>query len=238
MIIYPAIDILGGRCVRLRKGNYDEVTVYSDNPVEFVSKWTAMGARYIHVVDLDGARTGNPVNDHIIREIAGKPGIRIQTGGGIRSLDRIDSLIKSGVSRVILGTVAVSDPKLVMEAVRRYGSAVAVGIDARDGFVATEGWERESGKSAVGLAIEMEDIGVNTIIYTDISTDGMMSGPNLEAMKKMAGSVGCSVIASGGVSCTEDILELKGTGVAGVIVGTALYEGRIDLAEAIYRTGE
>lgn len=238
LLIYPAIDILGGKCVRLEKGNYSKVTVYSDNPVDFVSGFAQTGAQYIHVVDLDGARTGEPVNDPLIREIVKKSGIPVQTGGGIRSLERIESLIKSGVSRVILGTSAVRNPEIVKEAVRQFGNSIAVGIDARDGFVATDGWEKKSKKTAVGFAREMEDMGVSVIIYTDISTDGMLMGPNTEAMAEMALATGCSVIASGGVSCVEDLIELSKTGVTGAIVGKAIYEGRIDLAEAIRKTGE
>ncbi len=237
MLIYPAIDILGGKCVRLSRGKYDRVTVYSDNPVEFVSKWTAMGAGYIHVVDLDGARSGSPINNAVVGEIVRSSGVPVQTGGGIRSLERIRELFKLGISRVILGTAAVKDSILVDSALEEFGDKIAVGVDALDGFVTTDGWEKSSRRKAVEFAHEMENRGIKTIIYTDISTDGMLSGPNLGAMKEMAQAVGCDIIASGGVSCLQDIIALEKTGVAGVIVGKALYEGKLDLKDAIEAIG-
>ncbi|MFO7611737.1 MAG: 1-(5-phosphoribosyl)-5-[(5-phosphoribosylamino)methylideneamino]imidazole-4-carboxamide isomerase [Clostridia bacterium] len=232
MIIYPSIDILDGKCVRLSQGRYDKVTVYSDDPAGFALKWAFAGARYIHVVDLDGARSGLPVNDSVIRKIAGEAGIPVQAGGGIRTMERIRELVDMGISRVVLGTAAVKKPGFAAEAVSVYGDKIAVGIDARDGFVATDGWESKSGYKAVEFAMEMENAGVGTIIYTDISRDGMMSGPNLDAMHAMVDAIGCAVIASGGVACLEDVIALAGTGVAGVISGKALYEGRLNLFEA------
>ncbi len=237
MIIYPAIDILGGRCVRLSRGDYEKVTVYSENPVEFVSKWIDMGARYLHVVDLDGARSGSPVNNDVIREIVEKSGVPVQTGGGIRTIGRIRQLFALGISRVILGTAAVKDSRLIQDALKEFGDAIAVGIDARDGYVTTDGWEKSSRRGAVEFAREMESMGVKTIIYTDISTDGMLAGPNVAAMKEMADAVGCEIIASGGVSNINDITALSRTGVKGIIVGKALYEGCLDLRDAIEVSG-
>lgn len=238
MIIYPAIDILDGKCVRLSQGNYDKVTIYSEDPAEFAALWTKRGAQFIHIVDLNGARTGKPENDGVLAGIVDKAGVPIQVGGGIRSMERIQKLISMGVRRVILGTIAVKDPGFVSDAVKKYGDSIAIGIDARDGFVAVEGWEKKSSRMAVEFAREMESLGVSTIIYTDISRDGMLSGPNIKAMRAMAVSVGCDVIASGGVGSIEDILALGKTGVEGVITGKALYENRFDLTEANKRLRE
>lgn len=238
MIIYPAIDLLDGKCVRLSQGNYSQATVYSENPAEFSSFWVEKGARFIHVVDLNGARTGNPVNDDILLEIVKKAGVPVQVGGGIRSMDRILMLTEMGVQRVILGTTAVSNPGFAAKAIMEYGDRIAVGIDAKDGYVAVDGWEKKSSRKAIEFAKEMESLGVGTIIYTDIARDGMLGGPNLKAMETMVSSVNCSVIASGGVSSIEDILDLNKTGVSGVITGRALYENRFDLAEAIKRLND
>ncbi len=232
MIIYPAIDLLDGKCVRLSQGKYDQVTVYSENPAEFAALWTSKGARYIHVVDLNGARTGKPQNDIVLAEIVKRAGVPIQVGGGIRSMKRIDVLLALGVERVILGTGAVKNPDYVAEAVKKHGNRIVIGIDAKDGFVAVDGWEKKSTRKAVEFAREMESIGVATIIYTDISRDGMLIGPNLKAMESMAAAVDCSVIASGGVGSISDIIALNSTGVSGVIIGKALYENKFDLTRA------
>ena len=232
MIIYPAIDLLDGKCVRLSQGKYDQVTVYSENPAEFAAIWTSKGAQYIHVVDLNGARTGNPLNDSVLSEIVEKAGVPIQVGGGIRSMERIDELLTIGVERVILGTGAVKDPEFVAEAVKKYNEGIVIGIDAKDGFVAVDGWENKSTRKAVEFAREMESIGIATIIYTDISRDGMLSGPNLKALERMVSAVDCSVIASGGVGSISDIIDLSHTGVSGVITGKALYENKFDLTLA------
>ncbi len=232
MIIYPAIDLLDGKCVRLSQGKYDQVTVYSENPAEFAAIWTSKGAQYIHVVDLNGARTGNPLNDSVLSEIVEKAGVPIQVGGGIRSMERIDELLTIGVERVILGTGAVKDPEFVAEAVKKYNEGIVIGIDAKDGFVAVDGWENKSTRKAVEFAREMESIGIATIIYTDISRDGMLTGPNLKAMESMVCAVDCSVIASGGVGSISDIIDLSHTGVSGVITGKALYENKFDLTLA------
>jgi len=233
MIIYPAIDIKEGKCVRLVQGKFDDVTVYSDDPVEMALKWEREGAVYLHVVDLDGARTGELQNFRIIRDIAARLNIPVQMGGGIRSIESIEYIINEGIQRVILGTSAVNDPELVKNALKNFEDKIAISIDARDGMVAVEGWEKTSDLAAVDFAKRMEDMGAKTIIYTDISRDGMLAGPNLKAMEEMAGAVGIDVIASGGVGSLKDIIDLKNTGVAGVIVGKALYTGGIDLAQAI-----
>lgn len=232
MIIYPAIDLLDGKCVRLSQGKYDQVTVYSENPAEFAALWTSKGAQYIHVVDLNGARTGKPENNVVLAEIVKKAGAPIQVGGGIRTMERIDELLELGIERVILGTGAVKNPKFVAEAVKKHKNRIVVGIDAKDGYVAVEGWEKKSTRKAVEFAQEMEFIGVDTIIYTDISRDGMLNGPNLKAMESMATAVNCGVIASGGVGSISDIIDLNSTGVSGVITGKALYENKFDLAQA------
>lgn len=233
MIIYPAIDVKDGRCVRLVQGQFSDVTVYSDNPVEVALRWEKMGAQYLHVVDLDGARTGQPQNTAVVSEMAVKIGIPLQLGGGIRSIEMIEILLCKGIQRVILGTSAVKDPNLVKEAVESFENNVAIGIDAREGMVAIEGWAKTSEFTAVGFAKKMEEVGAKTIIYTDISKDGTLAGPNLKAMEEMVKAVGIEVIASGGVSKLEDIKNLKDIGVSGAIIGKALYTGDINLEEAI-----
>lgn len=233
MILYPAIDIKDGKCVRLFKGQFDEVTVYGDSPLKMAQKWKAAGGEYLHIVDLDGALAGGGVNADVIREIAATLGIPVETGGGVRCMADVEALVSAGVSRVILGTAAVNDPDFVKQAVDAYGDKIAVGIDAKDGYVATHGWEQVSRYRAVEFARKMEQLGVRTIIYTDIATDGTLAGPNIPAMQEMAAAVSCDVIASGGISSVADILALAPTGVAGVIVGKALYAGRVDLADAI-----
>jgi len=233
MVIYPAVDVREGKCVRLTQGEFDKQTVYSDNPVEMALKWENAGAQYLHVVDLDGARTGKSQNIAVISEIAGKIGIPVQLGGGIRTIEMIENYLADGIKRVILGTSAVKDPELVKSAVKTFENNVVIGIDAKDGMVAIEGWEKTSEFKAVDFAKKMEDLGVKTIIYTDISRDGMLSGPNLKAMEEMVKAVNIEIIASGGVGKLEDIKNLKEVGVAGAIVGRALYTGDVDLKEAI-----
>lgn len=233
MIIYPAVDIKDGRCVRLVQGEFDKVTVYSDNPVEMGLKWERMGAQYLHVVDLDGARTGQIQNTPIISEMAVKLGISVQLGGGIRTVETIETLLCKGIHRVILGTSAVKNPELVKQALKTFEDSVVIGIDAKDGMVAIEGWAKTSEFTAIGFAKKMEELGAKTIIYTDISRDGMLAGPNLKAMEEMVKAVNIEVIASGGVRNIDDIRNLKNVGVSGVIVGKALYTGDLDLKEAI-----
>jgi phosphoribosylformimino-5-aminoimidazole carboxamide ribotide isomerase len=233
MVIYPAIDVKEGRCVRLAQGRFNDVTIYSDNPVEMALKWESMGAQYLHVVDLDGARLGEPQNIGVISEMAVKLGIPIQLGGGIRTIEMLELILCKGVHRAILGTSAVKNQGFVRKALKTFESNIAIAIDAKDGMVAIEGWAKTSEFTAVGFARKMEDLGAKTIIYTDISRDGMLTGPNLKAMEEMAGAVGIQVIASGGVSKLEDIKSLKEIGVSGVIIGKALYTGDVKLEEAL-----
>ena len=233
MRIYPAIDIKEGKCVRLKQGNFENTTVYSNNPIEMAKKWEQFGAQYLHIVDLDGARSGKSINREIIQKIVHELSIPIQLGGGIRTLQDVERALNDGVQRVILGTSAVKNPELVKEAVKQYGERIVVGIDAKDGMVAIEGWEQISACSAIDFAKQMEQIGVQTIVYTDIAKDGMLEGPNIEAMKEMTQSVSIDVIASGGVSSKYDIIQLKETEVEGVIIGKALYTGNIDLRDVL-----
>lgn len=238
MRLYPAIDIKDGKCVRLFKGRFDDVTVYGDSPAEMAKKWESLGAEFIHVVDLDGALAGESVSAQAIKSICESVNVSVQTGGGVRCLEDIEKRLSLGVKRVILGTVAVSDPEFVKKAIERFGAeCIVVGIDAKDGFVATHGWEKVSRLGAVQFAKQMQGMGVKTIVYTDISTDGTLGGSNVEAMREMAAAVpNVDVIASGGIGSLDDILALAGSGVEGVIVGKALYTERVDLSEAIEKT--
>lgn len=235
MIIFPAIDIRGGKCVRLTEGRFDQETVFDDNPVKVALRWQAEGGRFLHVVDLDGAVTGKPENIATVKAIVGAVEMPVQVGGGIRSLDTIEELLNAGVNRVILGSVAVKQPELVAEACRRYGSQIIVGIDARDGVAAVEGWGISSGTSAVDLAAAMAGLGVERIIFTDISRDGKLSGVNLAATADLAERAKIKVIASGGVKDIDDIYLLRQASerVEGVIVGKALYTGALSLSAAI-----
>lgn len=233
MRIYPAIDIKNGQCVRLFKGRFDEVTVYGDSPADMAEKWEKLGGEFIHVVDLDGALKGHGVNAEKIKEICQRVSVPVQTGGGIRTMEDIESKLACGISRVIIGTKAVSDSDFIKNAVSKYGDKIVIGIDAKDGMVAVEGWEKTSDFTAVEFAKKMESLGVKTIVYTDIATDGTLAGPNVEAMREMASAVSCDIIASGGVGSLDDILSLKDTGVEGVIVGKALYTGKVNLQDAV-----
>lgn len=233
MKIYPAIDLIGGKCVRLTQGSYDAVTVYREDPLEVAKEFAALGSAYIHMIDLEGARNGVSVNSEVIKKVANQTELLVQTGGGIRSMDTIRDYLEHGVGRVILGTSAVKQPQLVKEAVAQYGERIVVGIDAKDGMAAISGWEVKSEFQAVEFAEKMQDLGVKHIIYTDISRDGMLAGPNLKAMEEMAKALEIEVIASGGVSCLQDVRNLKETGVSGVIIGKALYTGNISLKEAL-----
>lgn len=238
MIIYPAIDIKGGKCVRLVQGRAEEQTVYSHNPVEVAMEWESKGAQFLHVVDLDGAFQGHSQNGGIIGQIVRTVNIPVQVGGGIRSMQKITYLLEElGVSRVILGTAAVEDYSLLEHAVRRFGPSIAVGIDAGNGKVATKGWVEESNITPVELGKKVKRVGVETVIYTDILRDGMLEGPNISSTREMVEKTGLNVIASGGVSCLEHIAQLKAAGVAGVIIGKALYTGKINLKEALKEGG-
>ena len=235
MQLIPAVDIKGGRCVRLYMGDKDRETVYGD-PVEMALRWQELGARRLHLVDLDGAFQGKPVNLEIIRQICSRLSIPVEVGGGIRSVKTVGALLEVGVEWVILGTVLVEDPSVAQEVVRSFPGRVIAGIDARAGRVAVKGWEEGTSMEARDLARWCQDEGFVAIIYTDISRDGTLSGPNLEETARIARGISIPVIASGGVSSLEDILEvarLEPLGVEGVIVGKALYDGRVDLREAL-----
>ncbi len=236
MLIYPAIDIREGRCVRLVEGRLDRETVYSDDPAAMAGLWQEKGARWLHVVDLDGAFSGSPKNMDVIKKIRERVDVPIQVGGGIRDLKVVEELLEMGIDRVILGTVAINNPDLVAAAAAKYGDAVVVGIDARDGKVAIEGWGVTSEKDAVELAKEMKGLGIKRIIYTDIWRDGTLQGPNLPAVREMARNTGLRVIASGGISTLEDlqaIKKLEPMGVEGVIMGKSLYAGTVSLEDAL-----
>lgn len=236
MIIFPAIDLRGGKCVRLIQGDFDKETVYSDDPQATALRWQAAGAKFIHVVDLDGARAGSPQNLPAIKNILDAVKIPIEVGGGIRTLDDMEKLLSLGVNRVILGSVAVENPALVREAVEKFGDKIVVGIDARGGFVAVHGWGTSSNVTVGKLAKEIVAAGVKTIIYTDIAKDGMLSGVNADAFANLAKFSGAQIVASGGVKSIEDIRALKAReddGVVGVIVGKAIYTGSLDLKSAI-----
>lgn len=234
MLVIPAIDLKDGKCVRLLQGRADAITEYPDNPVETAKRWEACGAKLIHIVDLDGALTGDQKNLKSIKEIRRTVSVEIELGGGIRDIKRIEMLLGLGINRVILATVAIERPELVKEACRRFPQRIIAGIDARDGRVAIKGWVELTDIKATELAKRMEDCGIWGIIYTDISRDGMLTGPNIEALKKIVETVSIPVIASGGVSSLEDIKRLKEIkGLYGVITGKALYSGAIDLREAI-----
>ncbi len=234
MIVIPAVDIKDGKCVRLLQGKKEEVTVYSDSPVSMAKHWVDLGAELLHVVDLDGAFTGEQKNLDIIIEIRKAIDIPVQVGGGIRDIERIEQLVNIGVNRTILGTSAASNPDIVQKACERFPGKVIVGIDARDGKVAIKGWEEITDLDAVKFAKKMEAQGAASIIYTDISRDGMLSGPNLDAMAEMVHTLNIPVIASGGVSSIDDITNLmKIKNLWGVITGKALYSGSLDLKQAI-----
>ncbi len=239
MLIIPAIDLKNGQCVRLRQGRMDDDTVFSDDPVGMAGAFVAQGARRLHLVDLDGAFAGSPVNDKVIESICeAYPDVPIQVGGGIRNHEQADAYLRAGVRWVIIGTQAVRDPSFVVSLCESFPGRIIVGLDALDGKVAVEGWAEASDLQALTLAKRFEAIGVAAIVYTDITRDGMMQGVNAEATGELANAVDIPVIASGGVSSLEDIEglgKLAGRGVAGAIVGRALYEGSIDLATAQVR---
>ena len=236
MMIFPAIDLRGGHCVRLYKGDFAKEEIFSDHPGEMAKQWESMGAKYLHVVDLDGARGGQSENLPAIREILASVQIPIELGGGIRTMEQIDFILSLGVRRVILGSAAVESPALVREAVTKYGERVVVGIDARDGVVAVKGWEESGGVDAVEFAKQMADCGVRTIIHTDISRDGTLSGVNAAASAELAKAAKLDVIVSGGVASMEDIKTVKRyekEGLVGVIAGKSIYTGALDLKAAI-----
>jgi phosphoribosylformimino-5-aminoimidazole carboxamide ribotide isomerase len=234
MKLYPAIDIKGGKCVRLCQGKFDKVQVYAENPVDVARAWERAGASYIHLVDLDGALMGRGVNRDVIRKITKAVFVPVQLGGGIRTKADLDAVFDMGVSRAIIGTKAVTDPSFIKECIDEYGAErIVIGIDAKDGFVAVEGWGEVSKISAMQLGLDMKALGVKTIVYTDISKDGMLTGPNVAATKELSDATGIDIIASGGVSTMEDLERIYANGIHGAIIGKALYEKRIDLAKAV-----
>ena len=234
MQLYPAIDLKDGQCVRLKQGEFKEITVYSQKPEEVAALWQSQGATFLHLVDLDGALAGRSVNDKVIKKIADTVSIPIEIGGGIRSEEAIESMLSLGVTRVIIGTKAVENPEFIRDMVKKFGpDRIVAGVDAKDGMVAVEGWEKISGISALELCNRMKEYGVRHIVYTDISRDGMLSGPNVEYTKRLTEETGMDIIASGGMSSMEDLKQLTCAGVCGAIIGKALYEKRIDLKEAI-----
>jgi phosphoribosylformimino-5-aminoimidazole carboxamide ribotide isomerase len=239
MIVIPAIDLKEGKCVRLEQGLMERDTVFCDNPAEQACEWARQGAELLHIVDLDGAFAGVPKNDKAITAIVNSISIPTQLGGGIRDMATIEAYLSLGIGRVILGTAAQRNPDLVMEACRHFSGRIVVGIDAKNGMVAVKGWAEVTDARAVDLARKFEGYGVAAIIYTDISRDGMMSGPNIEATRALASAISIPVIASGGVSSIKDIeklMDIESFGITGVITGRALYTGALKLAEAIELT--
>jgi phosphoribosylformimino-5-aminoimidazole carboxamide ribotide isomerase len=233
LMIYPAIDMKGGKCVRLLQGDYDKETIYGDSPFEMAKQFASDGADWIHMVDLDGAKDGKRVNDQFVIQAAKELQVNIQIGGGIRSEADILHYLENGVTRVIIGSIAVSNPEFAIEMIRKYGSQIAVGIDAKNGFVATHGWLDTSKVCAIDLGKRFADAGAETFIFTDIATDGTLTGPNIAAVCEMAEVTQKYVIASGGVSSLEDLIALKAKGIQGAIIGKALYENRFTLKEAL-----
>ncbi len=234
MILYPAIDLKDGQCVRLLKGEMAQSTVFNDDPAGQAAAFEAAGAEWLHLVDLNGAFAGRPVNGDAVEAILARISRPAQLGGGIRDLKTIEAWLEKGLARVILGTIAVEDPALVHEAARAFPGKVAVGLDARNGRVATRGWAEDTDIQVIDLACRFEDAGIAAIIYTDIDRDGAMGGPNVAATEALARAVDIPVIASGGVSTMDDLIALRDTGViAGAISGRALYDGAIDLSEAL-----
>lgn len=236
MIILPAIDLKDGCCVRLRQGRADQATTYGDDPVAMACHWLDLGARHLHVVDLDGAFAGQPVHTALIGKIATAVGIPVEVGGGLRTDRDVGALLDAGAAQAIIGTRALADPVALGHMVARWGDRIAVGIDARDGFVQIKGWVETTRTRAIDLARQVEALGVGMIIYTDTATDGMLAGPNIEAMDQMCRAVRCRVVASGGVSTAEHVRQLTRLGHAnlhGAIVGKALYEGHVTLPELL-----
>ena len=233
MIIFPAIDIKDGRCVRLTQGRFDQVSIYNDNPAEVARLWESMGAQYIHLVDLDGAKDGSPASRDMVKSVIDAVDIPVQVGGGIRSLERADQLIALGARRIILGTAAVNDRELTQAVAERYPGRTAVSVDAVNGMAAVNGWAKVSDTDVLDICTFMQEIGINTLIYTDILMDGMLKGPNFGEYERLMRETSLDIIASGGVTTKEDVTRLAKMGIYGAIVGKALYDEKIDLKEAI-----
>jgi phosphoribosylformimino-5-aminoimidazole carboxamide ribotide isomerase len=237
LTIYPAIDMRGGKCVRLLQGDYDQETIYGNSPFDMAQSFAADGSEWIHMVDLDGAKDGKRVNDRFVIEAAQKLHVNIQIGGGIRSEEDILHYLENGVNRVIIGSIAVSNPEFAIDMIKKYGGKIAVGIDAKNGYVATHGWLDTSKIKAVELGKRFAEAGAETFIFTDIATDGTLAGPNIAAVCEMAEVTGKNVIASGGVSSLADLKAISANGIRGAIVGKALYENRFTLKEALKEVG-
>jgi phosphoribosylformimino-5-aminoimidazole carboxamide ribotide isomerase len=233
MILYPAIDIRGGRCVRLIEGDFDRETAYDSEPASAARRWVEAGADWLHVVDLDGAVEGTPVNREAVTKIRAAVDVPIQLGGGLRQLTDLEEAFDAGIDRAILGTVALRDPELVISAVARWGDRIAVALDARDGRLASDGWLGQSDSRAVEVAHRLAERDVRHFVYTDIRRDGTLSGPNLQGLRELVEKVEADVIASGGIASLEDISAVATVGATGAIIGRALYDKRVDLAEAI-----
>ncbi len=231
--VIPAIDLRRGKCVRLYQGDYETETIFSDDPVEVALEWQSLGAPRLHLVDLDGAATGEPCNLDIIKEIAGAVLIPIQLGGGIRQLEIVEQLLKAGIERIILGTAAVKDPKLVEEACRRFSESIIVGVDAWEGHIAIQGWRQETGLNPIEFTQSMIRLGVKRFIYTDISRDGTLTEPNFSAIAELMSAIKLPIIAAGGISSLTHLKILKQLGVEAAIVGKALYTGDINLKQAL-----
>lgn len=237
MIILPAIDMKDGRCVRLQKGEFSTVSQVADSAPETAKAFAAAGAKWVHMVDLDGARGGERTNFPHIKAVIEGTGLSVELGGGIKTREDVDAVAGSGAARLVIGSAAVTNPEVVDYALERYAGRVAVGIDCLNGRVRTAGWEQDSGLSGLELARRMEQKGVRTLIYTDIATDGMLSGPSFDQLAALQKAVGCDIVASGGVTVLDDVKRLRDMGLYGTIIGKAYYAGTIDLAEAIREAG-
>lgn len=238
MKIFPAIDLIGAQAVRLVKGDYNQKTVYNSDPIEVAKSFYSKGAEYLHLVDLDGAKSGNTDNFEVIRQIVMRSGLKVEVGGGIRNMQTVEKYLSAGVFRVIIGTAAITDPDFLDEALEKYGEKIAVGVDIKDGFVATHGWTEVSDVSCEEFVQKMQQKGVKTIICTDISKDGMMSGTNIELYRSLSERFSIDITASGGVSTLKDVETLNDMNMYGAILGKALYTGAIDLEKAIEITKE
>ena len=238
MIIEPAIDLKDGKVVRLLKGDFDTVHQVAEDPVETARAFAEAGAKYIHMVDLDGAKYGERVNSAIVRSVAEQTGMQIELGGGIRSMADLEAVFDMGVWRAVIGSAAVTDPEFVREAVAKYGDRIAVGVDTQNGKVKTAGWVEDSGLDYIAFSQSMEQLGVKTLIFTDIETDGALSGPSYTRLESLQKAVSCQIVASGGVSNNQDIECLAAMGLYGAIIGKAYYAGTIDLAQAVKAGGE
>lgn len=234
MQLYPAIDLKDGKSVRLKQGEFKEITVYCEEPYKVARYFEENGASFIHLVDLDGALEGHSVNEETIKKIVSSVNIPCELGGGIRTMEDIERVLSYGINRVIIGTKAVKDPSFVEEAVKRFGAdRIVVGVDAKNGMVAIEGWEKVSDKSALSMCLSMKEMGVKNIVYTDISKDGMLMGPNVAMTQELTDKTGMNIIASGGVASMEDLRNLNAAGIKGAIIGKAIYENRVNVKEAV-----